>query len=167
LKCEKAGLECLEERPIRWVKGIAVRGKMRGASFEDLSATFARAGELKRPLKPTANPRVKPSIERSASMTIDGLERYGRFLTLVIIFEYHFNAVHVNLCSWNWQNIANFHLDPGDRFNNSSPSFPLILGDPTISTLDETARYYLDYCRSCSLISSWKTSSTRLMWDNR
>ncbi|KAJ5857285.1 hypothetical protein N7455_008179 [Penicillium solitum] len=29
-KCEKAGLECFEQRPLRWVKGIAIRGKMRG-----------------------------------------------------------------------------------------------------------------------------------------
>ncbi|KAL5364715.1 fungal-specific transcription factor domain-containing protein [Aspergillus floccosus] len=29
-KCVKAGLECFQERPLRWVKGIAIRGKMRG-----------------------------------------------------------------------------------------------------------------------------------------
>jgi hypothetical protein len=30
-KCEKAGLECFEKRPLRWVKGIAIRGKLRGS----------------------------------------------------------------------------------------------------------------------------------------
>lgn len=34
-KCEKAGLECSEKRPIRWVKGMCIRGKMRGLSVED------------------------------------------------------------------------------------------------------------------------------------
>ncbi|KAJ5554030.1 hypothetical protein N7513_003989 [Penicillium frequentans] len=29
-KCEKAGLECFDKRPLRWVKGVAIRGKMRG-----------------------------------------------------------------------------------------------------------------------------------------
>ncbi|PLB49192.1 hypothetical protein P170DRAFT_446914 [Aspergillus steynii IBT 23096] len=29
-KCEKAGLECFEQRPLRWVRGVAIRGKMRG-----------------------------------------------------------------------------------------------------------------------------------------
>lgn len=32
-KCEKAGLECLGKRPFRWVKGVAIRGKMRGQDF--------------------------------------------------------------------------------------------------------------------------------------
>ncbi|KAF9891464.1 hypothetical protein FE257_003930 [Aspergillus nanangensis] len=29
-KCQKAGLECFEKRPLRWVKGVAIRRKMRG-----------------------------------------------------------------------------------------------------------------------------------------
>ncbi|RAL08814.1 Zn(II)2Cys6 transcription factor [Aspergillus homomorphus CBS 101889] len=33
-KCTKAGVECLDKRPIRWVKGISIRGKMRGISLE-------------------------------------------------------------------------------------------------------------------------------------
>lgn len=32
-KCQKAGLECFEKRPLRWVKGVAIRGKMRGRVF--------------------------------------------------------------------------------------------------------------------------------------
>ncbi|CEJ60855.1 hypothetical protein PMG11_09411 [Penicillium brasilianum] len=32
-KCEKAGLECHETRPLRWVKGVAIRGKLRGHVF--------------------------------------------------------------------------------------------------------------------------------------
>ncbi|KAL3451462.1 fungal-specific transcription factor domain-containing protein [Aspergillus insuetus] len=33
LKCEKAGLECMEKKPLRWVNGVAIRGKMRGQKF--------------------------------------------------------------------------------------------------------------------------------------
>jgi hypothetical protein len=32
-KCQKAGLECFDKRPFRWVKGVAIRGKMQGRSF--------------------------------------------------------------------------------------------------------------------------------------
>ena len=34
-KCEKAGLECFRERPLRWVRGVAIRGAMRGKSFKE------------------------------------------------------------------------------------------------------------------------------------
>jgi hypothetical protein len=33
-KCEKAGVECFDKRPLRWVKGVAIRGKMQGHSYE-------------------------------------------------------------------------------------------------------------------------------------
>ncbi|KAJ5725445.1 uncharacterized protein N7483_006802 [Penicillium malachiteum] len=34
-KCQKAGLECFDKRPFRWVKGVAIRGNMRGRSFQN------------------------------------------------------------------------------------------------------------------------------------
>jgi hypothetical protein len=40
-KCEKAGLECSKKRPIRWVKGMCIRGKMQGLSVEDASVAAA------------------------------------------------------------------------------------------------------------------------------
>jgi hypothetical protein len=33
MKCEKAGLECVEKKPLRWVNGVAIRGKMRGQTY--------------------------------------------------------------------------------------------------------------------------------------
>ncbi|KAJ5126871.1 hypothetical protein N7448_007650 [Penicillium atrosanguineum] len=39
-KCEKAGLECLDKRPFRWVKGVAIRGKMQGRSYENAGPSF-------------------------------------------------------------------------------------------------------------------------------
>ncbi|KAL2848394.1 fungal-specific transcription factor domain-containing protein [Aspergillus pseudoustus] len=35
-KCEKAGLECRDRKPLRWVQGMAVRGKMRGRMYESI-----------------------------------------------------------------------------------------------------------------------------------
>ncbi|KAL4998455.1 fungal-specific transcription factor domain-containing protein [Aspergillus recurvatus] len=34
LKCEKAGLECRDKKPLRWVKGVAIRGRMRGYEYK-------------------------------------------------------------------------------------------------------------------------------------
>ncbi|KAJ5087990.1 hypothetical protein N7456_011606 [Penicillium angulare] len=40
-KCKKAGLECHDKRPLRWVKGVAIRGKLRGHVFKGPSKTSA------------------------------------------------------------------------------------------------------------------------------
>ncbi|KAJ5767274.1 uncharacterized protein N7511_004890 [Penicillium nucicola] len=53
-KCEKAGLECFDKRPFRWVKGVAIRGKMQGRSFE------GKAGDSSSALKPVRSPVKKP-----------------------------------------------------------------------------------------------------------
>ncbi|PWY93406.1 hypothetical protein BO94DRAFT_614476 [Aspergillus sclerotioniger CBS 115572] len=36
-KCTTSGLQCFTSRPLRWVAGVAIRGKMRGVSFENTS----------------------------------------------------------------------------------------------------------------------------------
>ncbi|KAJ5575375.1 hypothetical protein N7450_009274 [Penicillium hetheringtonii] len=44
-KCEKAGLECLDKRPFRWVKGVAIRGRMQGRMYDankDAEASHAK-----------------------------------------------------------------------------------------------------------------------------
>lgn len=33
-KCQNAGLECLDKRPFKWVKGVAIRGKLQGHVYE-------------------------------------------------------------------------------------------------------------------------------------
>ena len=45
-KCEKAGLKCLEKRPIRWVQGVAIRGAMRGRSHQDNRVSSAPVGAI-------------------------------------------------------------------------------------------------------------------------
>ncbi|KAF9892444.1 hypothetical protein FE257_001552 [Aspergillus nanangensis] len=36
-KCTTSGLECFDKRPLRWVKGVAIRGKMQGRSHKESS----------------------------------------------------------------------------------------------------------------------------------
>ncbi|PYI06510.1 hypothetical protein BO78DRAFT_116230 [Aspergillus sclerotiicarbonarius CBS 121057] len=36
-KCTTSGLQCFASRPLTWVAGVAIRGKMRGVSFESAS----------------------------------------------------------------------------------------------------------------------------------
>lgn len=44
-KCLKSGLDCSQERPIRWVKGVAIRGKMQGRVYKvPPSAKLAESG---------------------------------------------------------------------------------------------------------------------------
>ncbi|KAJ5359489.1 uncharacterized protein N7496_011902 [Penicillium cataractarum] len=40
-KCQKAGLECLDKRPFKWVKGVAIRGKLQGHSYENATPSSA------------------------------------------------------------------------------------------------------------------------------
>ncbi|KAB8227727.1 Zn(II)2Cys6 transcription factor [Aspergillus alliaceus] len=47
-KCLKAGLECYDKRPLRWVKGVAIRGKLQGLTVKDASATSAALAALDR-----------------------------------------------------------------------------------------------------------------------
>ncbi|PKY09405.1 C6 transcription factor (Acr-2) [Aspergillus campestris IBT 28561] len=54
LKCEKAGLECFRERPLRWVRGVAIRGSMRGKSFKE-----------------TARPQVENPGQGSMQLIVD------------------------------------------------------------------------------------------------
>lgn len=42
-KCQKAGLECLDKRPFKWVKGVAIRGKLQGHSYENATPSSAIA----------------------------------------------------------------------------------------------------------------------------
>lgn len=41
-KCVKADVECFEKRPPRWVKGMAIRGKLQGLSAEDASVALRK-----------------------------------------------------------------------------------------------------------------------------
>ena len=42
-KCEKAGLQCFDKRPLKWVAGVAIRGKMRGRVFGAAPEVISKA----------------------------------------------------------------------------------------------------------------------------
>lgn len=41
-KCKKAGLECFQKRPFRWVQGAAFRGKKKVSSVKDASVSVTK-----------------------------------------------------------------------------------------------------------------------------
>ncbi|KAL4861419.1 hypothetical protein BDV12DRAFT_67069 [Aspergillus spectabilis] len=70
LKCQKAGLKCLDKRPIRWVQGVAIRGGMRGRSYQDDSVSSSPVEQVDTrstiPVKPPKQERAPPSGARLA-----------------------------------------------------------------------------------------------------
>jgi hypothetical protein len=93
-KCEKAGVECFDKRPLRWVKGVAIRGKMQGYSYEG-----------------------KP----------DGSMKVSRIA----------------------KNARSKRNSPAGALVRSSEStgLPITLQDPSMLNLDQTSKYYIDYCK--------------------
>lgn len=61
-KCEKAGLECFDKRPIRWVKGMAIRGKMRGQMLGGDIKAFDKQQQLSSPYTKSVVINVTPSF---------------------------------------------------------------------------------------------------------
>lgn len=47
-KCLKAGLECYDKRPLRWVKGVAIRGRLQGVAAKDASTASTALATLDR-----------------------------------------------------------------------------------------------------------------------
>ncbi|CAI6094231.1 unnamed protein product [Clonostachys chloroleuca] len=50
-KCTKVGLECSEKRPVRWVQGVAIRGKMQGHMYacpadKPVATSSKRSGKI-------------------------------------------------------------------------------------------------------------------------
>jgi hypothetical protein len=94
-KCEKAGMECYDKRPLRWVKGVAIRGKMQGRTHEGISSGA--------PVHPSKITKPAPSTPKKS------------FRALVRA--------------------------------SASSSLPVTLQDPSMSHLDQTSKYYIDYCK--------------------
>ncbi|KAL4805354.1 fungal-specific transcription factor domain-containing protein [Aspergillus unguis] len=63
-KCQKAGLECVDKRPVRWVQGVAIRGGMRGRSYDNSSVSLMPVEQFPaRSASVARTPEVKPSME--------------------------------------------------------------------------------------------------------
>ncbi|KAM3500138.1 hypothetical protein MY11210_009544 [Beauveria gryllotalpidicola] len=87
-KCEKAGLECLDKRPLRWVKGVAIRGKMRGKVFGGVAGVADEAhcltGAQPRRNRVWTDFMKRAAVERSPSLSLQdprmaSLDRQSRF----------------------------------------------------------------------------------------
>jgi hypothetical protein len=59
-KCQKAGLECHDKRPFKWVKGVAIRGKLQGHSYENAISSSTIAKE-----KSAGPPNAKRALVRA------------------------------------------------------------------------------------------------------
>ncbi len=44
-KCQKAGLECLDKRPFKWVKGVAIRGNLQGHVYESANPSSNKGND--------------------------------------------------------------------------------------------------------------------------
>ncbi|KAL4747415.1 hypothetical protein BDW72DRAFT_206503 [Aspergillus terricola var. indicus] len=111
-KCEKAGLKCLDKRPIRWVQGVAIRGGMRGRSHQDKSISSTPVSaiemaldpsiELREPLKARTSTQIVPmdtpisipmSMEDETLARLDASARYylnyynDRICQLFIVYD--------------------------------------------------------------------------------
>ncbi|KAJ5954157.1 hypothetical protein N7501_008436, partial [Penicillium viridicatum] len=101
-KCEKADIECFDKRPLRWVKGVAIRGKMQGHSYEGMAD-----GTAVQTIKNTKSALSKPKKSSRALPQASACSR----------------------------------------------TLPATLQDPSMSNLDQTSKYYIDYYneRICKL----------------
>lgn len=83
-KCVKAGVECYDKRPLRWVKGVAIRGNMQGISYEGMSNTSLKAAGLSKDArsKQRIGALARPSAEslpialQDPTVNLDRVSRY-------------------------------------------------------------------------------------------
>lgn len=70
-KCQKAGLECFDKRPFRWVKGVAIRGKMQGRSYENVDEAMATNSAVSSPgpVRSRRAPVRSPPVQRLGSQS--------------------------------------------------------------------------------------------------
>lgn len=82
-KCRKAGLECFNKLPIRWVKGVALRGKMQGHMYEDMSEDIGAAVSQK-----TNHIRFQSPIATASIPGLNGtiLKRFTSFILFGTFF---------------------------------------------------------------------------------
>ncbi|KAJ5682600.1 hypothetical protein N7462_005765 [Penicillium macrosclerotiorum] len=134
-KCQKAGLECLDKRPIRWVKGVAIRGKMQGRSFGNANTSFP---QLKNQL--TCAVKSKQSLMNSSftcgrSFNSSDNERICK---LFIVYDTKMNPFR-NLIPLGLKDptlmkallalAARHHANTGQSFSNiETPTSPQLLG---------------------------------------
>jgi hypothetical protein len=89
-KCQKAGLECLDKRPFKWVKGVAIRGKLQGHLYENANPSSSIGKD--KPLGSTNTKRalVRASVRRDQRFDSSGMDNIGLFFCFplrVLVFQ--------------------------------------------------------------------------------
>ncbi|KAL4757915.1 Zn(II)2Cys6 transcription factor [Aspergillus foveolatus] len=78
LKCKKAGLECRDKKPLRWVQGVAIRGRMRGYMYKETPTN--RGALLSAHFRPKRDRRgshqLQLTLQDPRMQNLDPLSRY-------------------------------------------------------------------------------------------
>ncbi|KAL4746814.1 hypothetical protein BDW72DRAFT_184051 [Aspergillus terricola var. indicus] len=78
LKCKKAGLECRDKKPLRWVQGVAIRGRMRGYVYKETPTD--RDALLSTPLRPKqvrrGSHKLQLTLQDPRMQNLDPSSRY-------------------------------------------------------------------------------------------
>ncbi|CAG8923003.1 unnamed protein product [Penicillium salamii] len=98
-KCIKAGVECFDKRPFRWVKGVAIRGNLQGYSYEG------------NPDKPKRKPRASKLVQAKQKVSENALARSAEetrclpaalqdpsILNLDRVSRYYINYYNEHIC---------------------------------------------------------------------
>ncbi|VUC34386.1 unnamed protein product [Clonostachys rosea] len=96
-KCTKAGLECSEKRPVRWVQGVAIRGKMQGHTYtcpanKPVATSTKRPGKLvfkTHAARPSTLPKGNRSLSRSSIRKRRNTINEGTALTDFTVLDEH------------------------------------------------------------------------------
>ncbi|PWY79514.1 hypothetical protein BO94DRAFT_558693 [Aspergillus sclerotioniger CBS 115572] len=127
-KCTKAGLECFQKRPLRWVEGAAFRGKPKSISAR-INLVSSTVDESPLTISEgisigTSNRAYATWIDNSDG-NVDSPKWLSRGASMGMLRECH-GAGPLDILS----------IPPG-------------LDDPSIISLDKTSRYYLYYYSKC------------------
>ncbi|KAL2839110.1 fungal-specific transcription factor domain-containing protein [Aspergillus pseudoustus] len=124
-KCQKAGLQCLDKRPVRWVQGVAIRGGMRGKSFENSLVCTSPVGKIDMCSTPPSDNSVITDTQCDAKpgTPLSGLPPLLRPNNMVV------------------------------STRSALTNVPLPMDDAALMGLNSSSRYYLDYYndRICQL----------------
>lgn len=72
-KCQKAGLECFQTRPLRWVKGVAIRGKLRGRVLGENRKEIVPA---KQAMQPCSKSTPQPALQDPHVHDLDASSKF-------------------------------------------------------------------------------------------
>lgn len=155
-KCQKAGLECLDRRPFKWVKGVAIRGKLQGHMYENANSSSLIAKD-----KVAGRPNPKRALMRTSARCNGRFDSPGKVNVGLVSVPDARSSFVMLLESWIGRDLMCGMLTGTTSDSNSSLSSPdpsLVIQDPTFSTLDKTSKYYIDYCKSWELRLTYETA---------